>query len=132
MNTFKLEIVTPENAYVSAEVQMVKLHLADGDYVLLAGHEPVTAALEFGLLQYRNAAGELHEVICADGFVEMTADGATVFTDQCLDADGLDEEQEKKKTAELIARQKYEESLVEHHSASIFLVRAMEKRRRFK
>ena len=132
MNTFQLNIVTPERRVLSEPVEMLKLCLADGDYVLLAGHEPVTAALDYGLLQYRNAAGELHELLCADGFVEMRPGRAILFTHQCLDADNLDREQEKIAREKMIAQSKYEESLLTHHSASIFLARAItsSKRRR--
>ncbi len=121
MNTFQLVIVTPERQVLSEEAEMVKLCLPDGDYVLLAGHEPVTAALDYGLLRYRSATGETHEFVISDGFCEMRPDKAIVFTDQCLDADNLDREQERVERERMIAQDRYEDSLVEHRSASIFL-----------
>lgn len=130
MNAFTLRIVTPERQVLCAQVEMVKLCLPDGDYVLLAGHEPVTAALDYGLLQMRTAEGEAHEYLISDGFAEMRPDEAIVFTDQCLDADNLDREQEKLERARMIARDRYEDSLIEHHSASIFLARAITSRKR--
>lgn len=132
MNTFQLSIVTPERQVLSEQVEMVKLCLPDGDYVLLAGHEPVTAALDYGRLQYRNAGGETHSIMISDGFAEMRPDRAIVFTDQCLDADNLDREQERVERERLIAHDRYEDSLMQHHSASIFLARAItsSKRRR--
>ena len=132
MNTFRLNIVTPARQIISEQVEMVKLCLPDGDYVLLAGHEPVTAALDYGVLQYRNAAGETHEFVISDGFAEMRPDGAIVFTDQCLDADNLDREQERIERERMIAQDRYEDSLIQHHNVSIFLARAItgKKRRR--
>ena len=130
MNTFLFSIVTPQRQVLSEEAEMVKLCLPDGDYVLLAGHEPVTAALDYGLLQYRNAAGETHEFVISDGFCEMRPDGAVVFTDQCLDADHLDREQERIERERMIAHDRYEDSLVQHHSASIFLARAITSKKR--
>lgn len=130
MKTFKLDINTPEKAYLSTRAEMVKVNLPDGEYVLLAGHEPVAVALDFGLLQYRNAAGELHEVLCADGFLEMRPDRAIVFTRECMDADLLDRAEEKLETEKMIARQKFAQSLITHHSNTIFLARAMERKSR--
>ena len=132
MNTFQLLIATPERQVLSEEVEMVKLCLPDGDYVLLAGHEPVTAALDYGLLTYRSAEGQTHEFVISDGFCEMRPDKAVVFTDQCLDADNLDREQERIERDRMIAQDRFEDSLVEHHNASIFLTRALtaNKRRR--
>ena len=125
MNTFQLLIATPERQVLSEEIEMVKLCLPDGEYVLLAGHEPVTAALDYGLLQYRSAKGETHEFVISDGFCEMRPDKAVVFTDQCLDADNLDREQERIERERMIAQDRFEDSLVEHHSAGIFLARTI-------
>ena len=130
MNTFRLSIVTPERQVLGEQVEMVKLCLPDGDYVLLAGHEPVTAALDYGVLTCRSAKGETHEFVISDGFCEMRPDKAIVFTDQCLDADHLDREQERIERERMIAQDRYEDSLVEHHSASIFLARAITSKKR--
>ena len=125
MNTFELSIVTPEQQVLSAQVEMVKLCLSDGEYVLLAGHEPVTCALDYGLVTYRNEAGETHELLIAEGFAEMRPDRALIFTGQCIDADDLDRAAEKIERQRMIDRRRYEESLLKHHSAGIFLARAM-------
>ena len=130
MNTFRLNIVTPERRVLSEDVEMLNLCLPDGDYVLLAGHEPVTAAVDYGVIRYRTAAGETHELLVADGFAEMRPDRAVVFTDQCLDADNLDREQEKIDRQRMIDKARYDESLLTHHSASIFLARAITSKKR--
>ena len=133
MNTFKLNIVTPEQRVLSEQVEMVKLCLPDGEYVLLAGHEPVTCALEYGLVTYRNEAGETHGLLVAEGFAEMRPDRAVIFTGQCIDADDLDRAAEKIEKQRMIDKRRHEESLRTHHSAGIFLARAMagtSKRRR--
>lgn len=130
MNTFRLNIVTPERRVLSEDVEMLNLCLPDGDYVLLAGHEPVTAAVDYGVIRYRTAAGETHSFLVADGFAEMRPDRAVVFTDQCLDADNLDREQEKVERKRMIDKARYDESLLTHHSATIFLARAITSKRR--
>ena len=132
MKTFRLNIGTPERRVLSEDVEMLKLCLPDGDYVLLAGHEPVTAAVDYGVIEYRTASGETHALLVADGFAEMRPDRAVVFTDQCLDADHLDREQEKIERMRMIEKARYDESMLTHHSASIFLARTItsQKRRR--
>lgn len=133
MNTFRFNIVTPEKRYLSADVEMVQLNLPDGQYVLLAGHEPVTAALDWGLVTYRTADGRKHEALCGEGFAEMRPDRAVIFTDHCLDADNLDEAEEKIALEKMRAQDQYEQSLVEHHHSAVFLARAItnsKKRRR--
>ena len=133
MNTFRLNIVTPERRVLSVQVEMVNLCLPDGEYVLLAEHEPVTCALTDGLVQYRTEAGETHELLVSEGFAEMRPDRAVIFTAQCLDADNLDRAQEKAEMQRMREQRLYEESLLQHHSASLFIARTMSasaKRRR--
>ena len=130
MKTFRLEILTPQEAVLENDVEMVQLNLPDGQYVLLAGHEPVTAALDRGLLIYRNAEGETHELLCGEGFAEMRPDRAVVFTDRCLDADVLDRDEEKTALDEMRAEEKFEQSLFEHHANAAILARAITKKRR--
>lgn len=125
MKTFQFNIVTPEREALSVEAEMVKLCLPDGEYVLLAGHEPVTCALEYGLIQYRSAGGELHEMLVAEGFAQMRPDRAVIFTGQCVDADNLDRAEEKLETQRMIRERQHEQSMLHHQSASIFLTRTM-------
>ena len=133
MNTFQFNIMTPEREALSVQAEMVKLCLPDGEYVLLAGHEPVTCALEYGLVAYRSGTGETHKLLVAQGFAEMRPDRAVIFTGQCVDADDLDDAEEKLEMRRMMEQKRYEDSLLRHHSASIFLARAMKdsgKRRR--
>ncbi len=130
MKTFRFNVVTPEKRILSADVEMVQLNLPDGQYVLLADHEPVTAALDWGLVTYRTDTGETHELLCGEGFAEMRPDRAVIFTDQCMDADVLDRAEEKIELEKMRAHIRFEESFVEHHANAAYLARAITKKRR--
>src|SRR5688500_473215 len=73
-----LEIVTPERALVTAEVDEVQLPGAEGYFGVLPGHTPMLATLQVGELWYR-IGSEKHYMAIAFGFVEVLPERVTVL-----------------------------------------------------
>ena len=73
-----LEIVTPDRALVTEQVDEVELPGADGYFGVLPGHTPLLASLHVGELWYR-AGQEKHYLAVAFGFVEVLPDRVTVL-----------------------------------------------------
>jgi F-type H+-transporting ATPase subunit epsilon len=76
--TLLLEIVTPDRALLSAQVDEVVVPAADGGLGILPGHTPLLATLKVGELWYRTGQ-EKHYLSVAFGFVEVLADRVTVL-----------------------------------------------------
>ena len=55
MNTFRLEMVTPEETYPARAVEAVDVPAAYGRLTVLAGHEPFVCSLGPGELRIRPA-----------------------------------------------------------------------------
>jgi F-type H+-transporting ATPase subunit epsilon len=75
-----LEIVTPDRALISEEVDEVVLPGADGDFGVLPGHTPLLSSLKVGELWYRQGQ-EKHYLAIAFGFVEVMPGSVTVLAD---------------------------------------------------
>jgi len=73
-----LEIVTPERALVTAEVDEVQLPGAEGYFGVLPGHTPMLATLQVGELWYRIGSVK-HYMAIAFGFVEVLPERVTVL-----------------------------------------------------
>jgi len=73
-----LEIVTPERALVSQQVDEVQLPGSDGYFGVLPGHTPLLATLQVGELWYR-IGRETHYLAVAFGFAEVLPDRVTVL-----------------------------------------------------
>jgi len=73
-----LDIVTPDRALLSEQVDEVVVPGTEGDLGILPGHTPLLSALKVGELWYRTGQ-EKHYLIVAFGFVEILPDRVTVL-----------------------------------------------------
>ena len=101
-----LEIVTPERAIVSEQVDEVQLPGAEGYFGVLPGHAPLLATLQVGELWYR-IGQEKHYLAVAFGFVEVLPDRVTVLAQIAERPEDIDvprAEAAKKRAEERVAR----------------------------
>ena len=101
-----LEIVTPDRALVSEQVDEVQLPGSDGYFGVLPGHTPLLASLQVGELWYR-IGQEKYYLAVAFGFVEVLPERVTVLAQIAERAHEIDvarAEAAKKRAEELVAR----------------------------
>jgi len=104
--TLTLEIVTPDRALVSEDVDEVELPGAEGYFGVLPGHAPLLASLQVGELWYR-VGRETHYVAVSFGFAEVLPDRVTVLAhiaERASDIDIPRAEAAKKRAEERVAR----------------------------
>jgi len=105
--TLLLEIVTPDRALLSAQVDEVVVPAADGGLGILPGHTPLLATLKVGELWYRTGQ-EKHYLSVAFGFVEVLPDRVTVlaqFGERAQDIDVARAERAKQRAEARLAGQ---------------------------
>ena len=73
-----LEIVTPDRALVTEQVDEVEVPGSGGYFGVLPGHAPLLASLQVGELWYRKGQ-EKHYLAIAFGFVEVLPEKVTVL-----------------------------------------------------
>lgn len=71
MATFQFEVVTQERTVVLTDVEYVSLPGMDGKFGVLAGHLPIMAALDFGVVEYGPRHGKRRNLALSGGFMEM-------------------------------------------------------------
>jgi len=101
-----LEIVTPDRAIVTEQVDEVQLPGSEGYFGVLPGHTPLLSMLQVGELWYR-VGQEKHFVAVAFGFVEVLPDRVTVLAQIAEKAQEIDvtrAEAAKKRAEERVAR----------------------------
>jgi F-type H+-transporting ATPase subunit epsilon len=84
-----LEIVTPDRALVTEQVDEVEIPGAEGYFGVLPGHAPLLASLHVGELWYRKGQ-EKHYLSIAFGFVEVLPDKVTVLAQIAERAEDID------------------------------------------
>jgi len=86
-----LEIVTPDRAVVSEEVDIVTAPGVSGEFGVLAGHAPMLAGLKIGAVHYR--VGDREEwVAISGGFCEVTGKKVTLLVEAAEKAQEIDVE----------------------------------------
>ena len=81
----KFDLVSPEKLVLSAEVDMVEVPGAEGDFGVLPNHSPVMAMLRPGTLTVEGD-GKRQSFELDGGFVDVTPEGVTVLAETILQA----------------------------------------------
>ncbi len=76
-----LEVVTPQKAVVSEEVEMVVAPGTEGEFGVLKGHTTFLTSLKNGSLRYKDTAGKEHVLLINGGFAEVLPDKVTVLAE---------------------------------------------------
>ncbi|MGB4431462.1 F0F1 ATP synthase subunit epsilon [Candidatus Darwinibacter acetoxidans] len=79
MAVFAFEVLTPDRTVVSTEVEYAQLPGIDGQFGILAGHQPIMAALGIGVLEFGPFQGRRRKIALGGGFVEMHDNKMTVM-----------------------------------------------------
>jgi F-type H+-transporting ATPase subunit epsilon len=99
-----LEIVTPDRALVTEQVDEVELPGSEGYFGVLPGHSPLLASLQVGELWYRIGT-EKHFLSVAFGFVEVLPEHVPVLAriaEKAQDIDVARAEAAKKRAEERV------------------------------
>ncbi len=76
-----LEVVTPQNAIVSEEVQIVVAPGSEGEFGALKGHTTFLTSLKVGTLRYKDVNGKERYLFINGGFAEVLPDKVTVLAE---------------------------------------------------
>ena len=81
-----LEVVTPQKAVVSEEVEMVVAPGTEGEFGALKGHTTFLTSLKNGVVRYKDAAGKEHSLTVTGGFAEVLPDKVTILAESAESA----------------------------------------------
>ena len=90
MANFTFEVVTQERTVVLTGVEYVLLPGVDGSFGILAGHQPIMASLEIGLLEFGPLRGKRRKIALGGGFAEMYDNKLTVMAHTAELAEEID------------------------------------------
>ena len=122
--TLTLEIVTPDRALVSQQVDEVELPGSEGYFGVLPGHTPLLASLQVGEMWYRMGQ-EKHYLAIAFGFAEVLPDRVTVLAQIAERAEDIDvtrAESAKQRAEQRVARPQAE---MDFERARVALLKAL-------
>ncbi len=84
------ELVSPEKLLISAEVDMVLVPGAEGDFGILPGHSLLISNIRPGILEVHNDGTVEKCIFISGGIAEATPKCCTVLAEQAVPVDELD------------------------------------------
>ncbi|SEU13702.1 F0F1 ATP synthase subunit epsilon [Paenibacillus sp. NFR01] len=126
MNTFLLEIVTPDHLVLSKQVNSLTVKGADGDLGILPGHIPLVTPLQVAPLIVK-ADGETTTIAVHGGFMEVHKDKVTVLAESAELPKDIDLERAEaaKERAQRRLQSRSKQDDVDHRRAELALQRAV-------
>jgi F-type H+-transporting ATPase subunit epsilon len=89
MAKFHFSLVAPERELFSGEVDQVDAYGVEGDFGVLAGHEPFMTVLRPGLVKVR--VGEtVHAYRVEGGFADVTPESFTLLAESAVEDHGFE------------------------------------------
>ena len=124
MSTFHLEIVTPDKAFFSEEVEMVIVRGVEGDIGILKNRAPIISPLRIGKVRIVQNGKERVAAI-VDGYVTVDKDKTTIVTEAAEWPEEIDVERAKAAKERAEALLKKRDDNVDIDRAELALKRAM-------
>jgi F-type H+-transporting ATPase subunit epsilon len=90
MATFHFDLVSPEKLLFSSDVVQVDIPGIEGDFGVLAGHEPMVTTVRPGVLVIYEGGGEQLRIVVNGGFAEVGPEGLTVLADTAVPIEDFD------------------------------------------
>ena len=90
MATFHFDLVSPEKLLFSSDVVQVDIPGIEGDFGVLAGHEPMVTTVRPGVLVIYVGGGEQLRIVVNGGFAEVGPEGLTVLADTAVPIEDFD------------------------------------------
>ena len=94
------ELVSPEKLLLSADVDMVVVPGAEGDFGVLNGHAPLISALRPGVIDTYAGNNVDKRIFVAGGFAEVTGERCTVLAEEALMLSDIDRTKAEARIAE--------------------------------
>ena len=91
-----LEVVTPQKAIVSEEVEIVVAPGSEGEFGALKGHTTFLTSLKVGTLRYKDANGKEKLLFINGGFAEVLPDKVTILAESAEYEQDIDVERATK------------------------------------
>ena len=90
--TLHFELVSPERLLMSAEVEMVVVPGAEGDFGVMPRHAPLVSTLRAGVIEVWEDGAVTRRIYARGGFAEVTTTGLTILAEEAVPVAEIDRE----------------------------------------
>lgn len=95
MNSFKLEILTPEKPYFVGDCVSLVFPAVDGMMGIMANHSPMNSAVADGKIVYTLPNGQVHICAVTRGMISISGRKTRILCESAIAPDDIDLENER-------------------------------------
>ncbi|MBQ3257553.1 MAG: ATP synthase F1 subunit epsilon [Oscillospiraceae bacterium] len=133
MNTFLLQIITPDRTLFEGQAVQLTARTTEGDVGILAGHTRYAAILKTGALMVKLESGEVKTAAVAGGVVKVSDEKTTVITTAAEWAEEIDPDWAERSRQDAMAKLEASKNEPQRYErANLKLQRALNRLRVYK
>ena len=125
MNSFYLEILTPERVFYKGECLSLMIPITDGMLGIMANREPITASVTQGEAHYTDKDGNTVRFSVMGGMVDVENNTVKLLCDSALLPEEIDVEQQRREAEELRSRLAAAQSERDYKLSKLMLANAI-------
>lgn len=129
MNTFPLQIITPDKIFFDGSVQRLVVRTTEGDIGILAKHEKYVAALPSGPVRITLEDGTERAAALSGGALKVSPDKTAILANAVEWAEDIDVEWAKRSEEDARRRREQSKTKQEQDLAELKLKRALNRLR---
>lgn len=124
MSAFKLSVITPERLFFEGEAEALVFQAPDGEFCIMAGHEPMVATLVEGEIRITQQ-GKTRWAAASAGFATIMNDEVLVMLQTCEWPEEIDIRRAERDARAAQEKLRQQKSMQEYMLARSMLARAM-------
>ncbi|MBQ7012670.1 MAG: ATP synthase F1 subunit epsilon [Oscillospiraceae bacterium] len=133
MNTFLLQIITPDRTLFEGQAVQLTARTTEGDVGILAGHTRYAAILKTGAMMVKLESGEVKTAAVAGGVVKVSDEKTTVITTAAEWAEEIDPDWAERSRQDAMAKLEASKNEPQRYErANLKLQRALNRLRVYK
>ena len=133
MNTFLLQIITPDRTLFEGQAVQLTARTTEGDVGILAGHTRYAAILKTGAMMVKLESGEVKTAAGAGGVVKVSDEKTTVITTAAEWAEEIDPDWAERSRQDAMAKLEASKNEPQRYErANLKLQRALNRLRVYK
>lgn len=125
MNTFHLEILSPNRTFFVGEAELISIPVSDGIIGIMANHSPMTSAIPDGKITFVTEDGAKKICSVSQGILDVENNRVRLLCETALYPEEIDAETERKIAAEAQMRIKAKQSKKEYNLWKLALSKAI-------
>ena len=125
MDTFRLEIISPERPFYEGDCISLVVPVTDGMMGVMAHHEPMTAAICDGEASFTLPDGTKRSCVLSRGMLDISKNDARILCDSAIAPDEIDEVMARQAETDKLLAEQEKQGLIDYRRTQLAFAKAV-------